>query len=33
MVLEGGEATALLLEATILALVLTPTKPYDLGPN
>ena len=33
MVLEGGQAAASLPDPTVLALVLSPTEFYDLGPN
>ena len=33
MVLEGGQAAASLPGPTVLALVLSPTEFYDLGPN
>ena len=33
MVLEGSQAAASLPDPTVLALVLSPTEFYDLGPN
>ena len=33
MVLEGSQAATSLPDPTVLALVLSPTKFYDLGPN